>query len=175
MEAIVHEHLISADGEMNWIGATRPPISDRDHHIRRPDIGMDDIRNSFSRLKKDLKRRVGGKKRALDSVRADVAGESVGPSASPLRPDYRVTASGHGEVGGRISTGVSQARSRDPSPMPADEGRPDDSQRKEVDAGEKDPDDAGIAAGNEPSQDVKQIPSPLLVTSIPCNQEPDSM
>ena len=168
---------MSAYGEMNWIRATRPPICYRDHHLRRPDIDMDDIRNSFSSLKKDLKRRLGGKKHAPGRVTADAAGGRVSSSASPLRPDPRVAASGHDEEdeeGRRISTNVSQAHSRDPSPMPADEGRRDDSQRKEEDVGEKGLDGVKIAAGGGPGQDVKQVSSPPSVTSIPRKQEPDS-
>ena len=123
--------------EMNWINATRLSICYRNHHLHRPDIDitdMDDIRKSFSKLKRDFKHRVGGKKRGPDRAGANSAGEGVGSPASPLRSGPRVE-------DGRISADVSQAYSRDPSPrlepVTADEDRLDDSQRKEVGVDEK--------------------------------------
>ena len=170
---------------MNWIKATRPPICYRNRHLRQPDIDiidLEDMRKSFSNLKKDLKHRLGGKKRAPDRAGDDAAGERVGSSASLLQPDSRVAGSSHNEEGSRISTDVSQVRSRDPSPMPADEGRRDDSQRKKADVDRKeggqgdsrlDP-DAEVAAGSGSNREDKRAHSPLPVTSIPPKQEPDS-
>ena len=136
---------------------------------------MGDIRKSFSKLKKDFKHRVGGKKRGPDRAAADTAGEGVGSPASLLRPGTRVEE-------GRISTDVSQIHSRDPSPYPepvtADEDRLDDPQRKEVDVVSRsyshlDP-DLENAGGSGPSREIKQASSPLSVTSIAPKQEPDS-
>ena len=146
---------------------------------------MDDIRKSLSKLKKGFKHRVGGKKHAPDEAGENTAGEGAGLSASPLRPDPRITVSGHDGGGSKISTDVSRAHSRDPSPhpepVPADRGRLDDPQ-SEVDVDEKqvtrkhsspDPGVVG-AAGGEPGQEVKEVSSPLSVTPIPPKQEPDS-
>ena len=134
------------------------------------------MRKSFSNLKKDLSYRLGGKKRAPDRAGADAAGDS---SASLLQP----AASGHNEEETGISTGISQVHSRDPSPMSADEGRRDDSQRKETDVDEKEggqrdshlDSDVAIAIGRRPSQEDKRVCSPQPVASIPRIQEPDSM
>ena len=147
---------------------------------------MDDMRKSFSNLKKDLKYRLRGKKRAPDRAGDDATGERVSSSGSLLRPDSRVAASGHNEEGSRISTDISQARSREPSPqpkpVPVDEGRRDDPQRKEADVGGKeggqrglrlDP-DVAISAGSGLIREGKRAYSPPPVTSIPLQQEPDS-
>ena len=139
---------------------------------------MDGIRKSFSKLK-DFKRRLGGKKRALDREGAGAAGERVSTSASLLRSDSRIVASGHDEGGTRITADISQARSRDPSPMPADEGHRDDPQRKEADVdkkegGQRDPGpDPGVevAAGSGPRREDRRADPP--VTSIPRDQESD--
>ena len=179
----------SARVEVNWIKVTRPPICYRNHHLRRPDIDiidMDDVRRSLSKLKKDLKHRLGGKKRAIDRAGANAAGEMDSSSASLLRPDSRVVVSGHDGEGSGISAGVSQAHSRGPSPhpepVPADEGYLDDPQRKEIDVDKKevsrrhsslDPDAEG-AAGSGPGQEMKQASSPPPVTLVPRKQESNS-
>ena len=138
-------------------------------------IDMDDVRKSFSEVKKRLKHRLGGKKRAPDRAEANAAGERIGSSASPLRPDPRVTTSGRDEDGGRLSISVSQVHSRGPSPHPkpvlANEGRRGDPQRKRIDADEKDMDDAKIVAGGGSSREDKQAYSPLPITLIPRKQE----
>ena len=146
---------------------------------------MDDVRKSLSKLKKGFKHRLGGKERASDGTGANVTGERVGSPASSLRPDPRVAASSRNREGSRISAGLLQARSRDPSPrpepVPADEGCLDDTQRKEVDVDEKrisrgrsslDPDVKGVA-GSRPSQEIKHASSPLSVTSISRKQGPN--
>jgi hypothetical protein len=129
--------------EMNWIKATRPPISNRNRHPHQLDIDiidMDGIRNSLSELKKDFKRRIGGKKRAPDKAEANAAGARVSSSGSFSRPDPRIVVSGHDGGRSRISAGVSQAHSRGPSPypesVPADEGR-NNPQEREVGVDEK--------------------------------------
>ena len=165
--------------------ATRPPICYRNHYLRRPDIDtidMEGTRKSSSNLKKDLKRRLRGTKRASDRAGADTAGERVSSSGSFLSPESRAAASGHNEEGTRISTDASQARSRGPSRMPADEGRHDDSQRKEVDVDEKEigqrdsrPDpDVEVVAGIGPGRGDKRTYPPLPITSIPRKREPNS-
>ena len=141
---------------------------------------MDDIRESFSKLKKDFKHRLGGKKRALGGDGASSAGERVSTSASLSRPDSHVAASGHNEEGTRISADISQVRSRAPSPMPADEGRRNDPQRKEAGVDQKEggqresrlDSNIEVAAGSGPSREDERAYPP--VTLIPCDQEPDS-
>ena len=147
---------------------------------------MDDIRKSFSKLKKDVKHRFGGKKRAPDRAEVDTTGEGVSSSASLLGPNPLIAVGGHDGEGSRIKADVSQARLSypipHPEPVPADEGRLDDPQRKEVDIGEKEisqrhshVDDVGIVAGGVLSQGVEQVSSPLSVISSSRKQEPDSM
>ena len=173
---------------MNWINATRPPICYRNHHLRRPDIDildMDDIRQSFSKLKKDFKHRLGGKKRAADTAGADPAGETTGPSLSLIRPDSRATVGGLDEEGGRISADISQAHSKDrspqPRPMQAYEGG-DNPQEREADVDQKGASqshlrlgpDAGDAVGGRSSQEIKRATSSLSVVPISSKQEPGS-
>ena len=161
----------------NRIKATRQAIYYRLHHLRRPDIDttdMDDIRKSLSKLKKDFKHRLGGKKRGLDST----AEERVVSPASLLRPSPRAEEGGTG-------TGASQTYSTGPpphsEPATADDDHLDDPQREE-DTGEKgvgrsrsslDP-DVGGGPGSRPSPEIKRASSPLPVTSIAPKQEPES-
>ena len=110
---------------------------------------MEDIRKSFSKLKKDFKHRVGGKKRAPDRAGVNTAGEGVGSSASFLQPDLRIAVGGHDGGGSRISTDVSRVHSS------------------------LDPDVQG-AAGSVPGQEIKRASSPPSDTPIPPKQGPDS-
>ena len=147
---------------------------------------MEDVRQSLSKLKKSFKRRLGGKKHAQDRAGADTAGERVSSSGSFLRPDPRIAVSGHGGEESRISTEVSQARSRVPSPhpepVPADEARLDDPPQREVDVEQKGITrehsslDLGIegAVGGGPGREVKETSSPPSATPISPKQEPDS-
>ena len=146
---------------------------------------MDDMRSSFSRMKKGLKHRLGGKKLASDRPEDKATGERVDSSASLLRPDPRAAESGHDEKRSGISTGVLQAHPREPSPqpepMPADEGR-GDPKGKEADVDRKEASrrhsrlgpDVEVAPGSGPSQEVQRASSPLPFTSTPSKQEPDS-
>ena len=171
---------------MNRIKATRPPICYRNHHLRRPDIlDMDNIRQSFSKLKKDFKHRVRGKKRGAERAEANATGETAGSSLSLTRPDARATASGLDGEGGRISTDALQPHSMDrsphPKPMHADEGS-DNPQGREADVDEKGASQSHLrlasdvvgAAGSRPSQEIKRATSPLSVAPISLKQEPDS-
>ena len=167
---------------MNWIKATRLPISYRNHHLHRPDIDIvnsDDMRKSLSKLKESFKHRLGGKKRVSDKAGGNAAEETASSSASPGQ-DSRVTAGVRDEEGSKISTDTSLAHSRDPSPQPkpvqVDEDR-DDPQRKKVDVEERHsrPDSSVEAtAGSGPSREIKQASSLLSVTPITPKQEPDS-
>ena len=172
---------LSARVGMNWIKATRLPICYHNRHLHRPDIDildMDDIRKSFSKLKKDFKHRVGGKKRGADTAGANAAGETAGSSLSLTRPDSRATASDHDEEGGRINTDISQAQ---PKFMQADEDG-DDLQRREAEVDEKGvrrshlslaPGVGGVAGGR-PSQEIERAPFPPSIAPISPKQEPDS-
>ena len=170
---------------MNLIKATRLPICYRNHHLHRPDIDMDDMRKSLSKLKKDFKHRVGGKKRGPDRAGVDADWETASPPPSLTRPDSPVAASGRDEEGSGISTGVSQARPRDrspqPNPMQADEGGGNPQgggagiNEKEASRSYLGPaPDIRNAAGNRPSREITRAPSPLSVTPISPKQEPDS-
>ena len=148
---------------------------------------MDDIRKSFSNLKKDFKHRLRGKKHAPDRAATNTTGERVSSSASLLRPDSRVAVSGHDGEGSRVNADVSQVHSGNPSPhpvpVPVDEGRLDDPQREQVDVGEKEASrrhsslgtGVGDAAETIPSQEIKRTSSLPSVTPIPPKQDPDSM
>ena len=97
---------------------------------------MDDIRSSFSRFKKDIKRRLGRKKHAPDRVGANPTEGRADSLDSALRLDHRASAGCHGEEGTRTSTDVLQARSseRSPQPEPTPTGKgSDDQQRREAD------------------------------------------
>jgi len=62
------------------INATRRAICYRNHHLGRPDSDMDDLRDSFSSLKKSIKRRIKGKKGKADNPGAGGSVERIGPS-----------------------------------------------------------------------------------------------
>ena len=156
---------------MDWIKATRPPICYRNHHLRSPEIDMDDIRSSFSKLKKDVKYRFRGRKHAPDKVGAVTAGEQADSSSSLLRPESHLTASGDGGGGSRTSADVRQARSRDPSPQPKSTpagGGNEGPQKGDADVDEKgisqggsglDP-DTKVVVGSGSDQGVHSSPSP---------------
>ena len=146
---------------------------------------MDDIRDSFSRLKKNIKHRLRGKKQKTDRTGVNAAGETVNSSGSLLRPESRIAASGDDGEGSRISTDKRQVRpgGRSPQPEPMPAGRSDhDQQRMETDVDEKeagqkhpglDP-DVEVATGSGPSREVEQAhPSPSD-PSIPPGGKPDS-
>ena len=129
------------------------------------------MRSSFSKLKKDIKYRLRGKKHALDKIGAVTAEEQVDSSSSLLRPEPHLTASGDSGGGSRTSTDARQARSRDlfpqPEPIPAGGGNEDpqkghaDVDEKEVNQGHSglDP-DTEVAVGSGPDQGVHSSPSP---------------
>ena len=132
---------------------------------------MDDVRSSFSKLKKDVKYRLRGKKHTPDNVGAGTAGERVDSSSSLLRPEPHLTASGDSGGGRRTSTDVRQAGSRDPSPQPKpiptgggnevpQKGNAGDDE-KEASQGHSDPGpDTKVAEESGPDQAVHSSPSP---------------
>ena len=76
------------------IETVRPAISYHYHHQHRFDINMDNLRDSFSRFKKDTKRRFGRGKREGDKPGPDGREESVDSSCSFPQPESRVLAGG---------------------------------------------------------------------------------
>ena len=147
---------------------------------------MDDIRDSFSRLKKSLKHRLRGRKHKPDRTGVNATGERVHSSGSLLRPDSRIAASGEGGGGeSRTSTDGQQARSRDrspqPEPMPAGGTNNDGQKRKAgVDGKEADQKHSGLdpeteaTVGSGPGREVEPVhPSPSA-PSIPSTGKPDS-
>ena len=143
------------------------------------------MRNSLSKLKKDFKHHLGGKKRASDKAGANVTEETASSSVSLTRPGSRVTMGVRDEEGSRIGTGVSGVHPRDLSPQPklvqTDEGR-DKTQGRKVDVEEKevrqrysreDP-NVEAAVGSGPSQENNRVSSTLSVTPIAPEQGPHS-
>ena len=83
-----------------WIEATRPAISYRNHHRHQFDTNMDDLRGRLSRFKKDIKHRLGGSKHRGDKLGPGGREESVGSSASFPQPEPHVsTGGGHEQEG----------------------------------------------------------------------------
>jgi len=83
---------------------------------------MDDLRDSFSSLKKSIKRRIKGKKGRADSPGAGGSVERVGPSGPPPLPEPAVvTGGGREQEGNEPSAGDERV---EPSAAP-DENRPD--------------------------------------------------
>ena len=80
--------------------ATRPAISYRNHHRRRFDTNMDDLRGRFSRFKKDIKQQLGRSKRKGDKSGPGGREESVGSSTSFPQPESRVSMGGGREQEG---------------------------------------------------------------------------
>ena len=141
---------------------------------------MDDIRDSFSKMKKDLKHRLKGRKYKPDRTGVNAAGETVDSSDSLLRPDSRILARGDDGEGSRTSTEGQQVRSRDrspqPEPMPAggsgNDGGVDGKETSQRHSG-LDP-EVEVAVGSGPGREVERAhPSPST-PSIPPTGEPDS-
>ena len=83
---------------------------------------MDDLLDSFSNLKKDIKRRLKGKKGKADNPGAGGSGETVGPSGPPLRPGPAVaTGGGREQEGNEPNAGEERVG---PSAV-SDENKPD--------------------------------------------------
>ena len=89
-----------------WINATRPAISYRNHHRHQFDTNMDDLRGNFSRFKKDVKHRLGRNKRKGDKPGPGGREESVGSSTPIPQQESRVsTGGGREQAGGGPSAG----------------------------------------------------------------------
>ena len=64
------------------------------------DTNMDDIRDSLSKFKKDIKHRLGRNKRKGDKLGSGGREEGVGPSSSSPQPESRISTGGGGEQEG---------------------------------------------------------------------------
>ena len=82
---------------------------------------MDDLRDSFSRFKKDIKHRLGRSKRKGDKPGAGGREESVGSSGSFPQPEPRTSTGGGGE---REGVGSNAGNENVEASDAADEGRP---------------------------------------------------
>ena len=149
---------------------------------RRHDMG-----NSFSKLMKDLKHRLRGKKHKPDRTGANAPAESVDSSGLFLRPEPRVVAGGgHDREQSGTSTVGQQVGSKDrsPQPEPLPAGGSDDDGKRETTGGDgrevsqiySHPDsDVGVAVESGPSPvEVEQVHPAPSVPSIPPSGEPNS-
>jgi len=85
---------------------------------------MDDIRETFSRLKGKLKHPLRGSKRRPDRTGTDARGERAGSSASLPQPEPHVVAGGaHDQGGDGVNTDGCQVFSTD-EPLQPDEPEP---------------------------------------------------
>jgi len=149
---------------------------------------MDNVRTSFSGLKKDLKgfkHRLASKLRGSDRTGTDATRESIDSPHLLLRPEPRIAADGHGGEGGTITTDDRQVPSREqfpqPNTMPVG-GGDDDRKRREGDADGKelsqrrsqlDP-DVEVVVGSGSNREVDPThPSPSALL-IPPTGESDS-
>ena len=120
-----------------WHNQT-PNRSKSHKHLHRYDTGMD-IRNSFSRLKKKVKRL--GNKHKPDRTGSDIDGESVG-AATPLpRPEPHIAmddSEGNGtDTGGLEVCSTDQPRQPDErEPVPVSRSENDRGGEVDVDGGE---------------------------------------
>ena len=78
--------------------ATRPATSFRNCQLHRRHTNMDGMRESFSKLKKDTKNRITGKKRKADKAQAGGSEKRVNVSGSLPQPmPHVVTSGGRGQ------------------------------------------------------------------------------
>ena len=164
------------------------------HHLYRPNTDMDEIRGSFSRLKKKLKHRLTGSKREPGRTGAGEHGESINPAGPHTRAESPVVAGGRRDRGGDgANVDGRRARSTDrpqqpdePESAPAS-GSENDQERREADADgrvisySRLRPDVEVTAGSGSSRDggdpdgkaerVYPSPSPA---SIPHSETPDS-
>jgi len=83
---------------------------------------MDDLRNSFSSLKKGIKRRLKESKRKADNPGDGGSGETIGPSGLPPRPGPSVVTDGGREQEGNEPKAGDEGVELSAAP---DENRPD--------------------------------------------------
>ena len=83
-----------------WIEATRPAISYRNHHQHRFDTNMDDLRDGISKFKKNIEYRLGRSKRKADEAGLGDRDESIGSRNSVPQPEPHVSPGGSREQEG---------------------------------------------------------------------------
>lgn len=120
-------------------------------HPRLPCINMDDIRGSFSKLKKKLKYPLKGGTRKPEKMGSDSTEESVGQMSSLPRPEHHIAVGGDSDQGGKgAGARVDQPLQRgEPEPTPPVEG---DSHQ---DGGEKDLGRSGPGQRAHPHPDIE--------------------
>ena len=135
--------------------------------------------NSFSRLKKNVKHRLRGRKHEPGRTGSNTAGERVDSSDSPPQPGPRVAAGGHDAEGSGTNVDVRKVHPRDwshhPEPVPAG-GSSDNQQRRKANIDKKEVSqryshlDPGVevAVGGGPSREAERV------YSSPSTGEPDS-
>jgi len=80
---------------------------------------MDNVRDSFSKMKKIFKHRLTGRKRKPDGTRADPGGERADLTTSIPQPEsHDVTSQSYNREGDRTNTAGEQVSSTDPPPQP---------------------------------------------------------
>ena len=107
---------------MGRIKVTRLAIYYLNYHLRSPDTNMDDLRGSFSRLKKGIKYQFTGSKRKTEKSGASGREERVDASGSFPQPEAGVIAGSTREREGNGSNPIS--KSAEPSAA-ADKNGPD--------------------------------------------------
>lgn len=140
---------------------------------------MDGVRSSFSRLKKDIKHRMRGRKGKPDRTGADTTGGGVSSD-----PDAVV--GGRDGEGSGTNTAGGQVHSRDQSqlePIPAGEND-DGRQKREAEVDEKGTgrrdlrldSNVKVAVGSGPSREVERVypPPSGAIPPIPNSEEPNS-
>ena len=144
-------------------------------HLPRPDTDMDNIRSSFSGLKKKIRHKVTRSKRKQDGIESDALGERVDSPGSLLLPGSHVVVGGSHDGGGnRADTDGPQVDSIDlpsqpdePEPVPGHE---------EADVGATPAGSGPIQGGNDTDgQKVERISTPLPTVSISHSGAPGGM
>jgi len=89
------------------------------HHLRSSDTNMDNIRDSFSKMKKRFKHRLTGRKRKPDGTGVDPGGERADSTTSIPQPEsHSVAGESYNREGDKANTDGEQVSSTDPPPQP---------------------------------------------------------
>jgi len=129
---------------------------------------MDDIRDSFSRMKKKFKYKLTGSKRKPDRTGPDARGEKTGSTGSLPRLEPRVVANGsHDRGGDGANTDGRQAYSTDLGCREVDIGGGGFSQRHSYLHA-----DAETAMENRRSGEVERVYPSTFTPSIPSSGKP---
>ena len=130
---------------------------------------MDDIRTSFSRMKKKIKQRLTGSKRKPDRTETDTPGERADSPGSLPRPETRVlTGGGHDQGEKGANTDGQQAYSTDRGRREVDIGGGAISQKHSYLRS-----DVGSAVGSKRSGEGERVYSSTSTPQIPSSGKPD--